>query len=659
MNENKTCKLKNDCDINNMETDLQSEVNDFKCKRNILQPILEATSNSIQANATNVYIQIYCNKEIFTQKSDNKFNITYLDIIDNGDGFTEENIKRFVKLKKRTPEDKNKKGCKGVGRLSYLKFFNTIKYESMTKDNKYVTFTFDYNFDKNNIKIEDLKNNNNDRRTTASFYRKTKNDKTKNDKQYTLQQVKQAILDELMIMLYFYNYTQNKEINIKLSVGYKEKDDNFIELETQNIGKNDIPQFKDDISFDIKYQDGTHKFNLLYYIKDCKNGGFTKTSYCANEREVCEFFKSDDGFKLYQNDKKKIYLLLTSSYFDDNVNNSRDDFNIMPKRVNLLPVSFEMIDKELKKAISELFKKNNINTNNNKVQKIKEKQPFLAYYLINSQESNIVDNDKLIDYAYKQKEKDLRECFDNFNKDKQNNKQEQEKLFNKVFSTTLAEYMTLRQQKLKELGEMIKDKEKNEDKIHNFIFPKGEVLKDNDEFEFLNNIHSNNLWLFDDRFMNYKYAFSDKKISEIKSKIGDNTSTFEDGNEPDFAVIFDDKNKQRCISIELKPFDLNEEKIKKGFTQMIDYCIAFDESNTIKENWYYLITKIDERIEKWVEKLGYKKIVSSTGDIWMLYNEQGRFIVADIETLKNECEARHKLFFEILEKEVEMYEKKQ
>ena len=654
MTKNKTCNLKNDFDINNMEIDLQSEVNDFKCKRSVLQPILEAISNSIQANSSNICVSIHCDKELFIIK--NKiFDITKVDITDNGDGFTQENIERFVTLKKRTPEDKNKKGCKGMGRLSYLKFFHTIKYESITKDNKCVTFTFDYNFDEDKIKTENLQQEK-QQKTTAQFFRTKK----ENEKYYTLQQVKQAILDELMIMLYFYNYTQNKEINIKLSVGYKEKDDKFIELETQNISKNDIPQFKDDISFDIKYKDGTHKFNLLYYIKDCKSGGFTKTSYCANEREVCEFFKSDDGFKLYKNDEKKIYLLLTSSYFDDNVNNSRDDFNIMPKRVDLIyPVNFEMIDDKLKQAISELFKKNDINTNNKIQKQIKEKHPFLAYYLINSQESNIVDNEKLIDYAYKQKEKDLRECWENFNNNK-NNKQdneEQKKLFNKVFSTTLAEYMALRQQKLKELGEMIKDKERNEAKIHDFIFPKGQVLSDNDEFEFLNNIHSNNLWLFDDRFMNYKYVFSDKKISEIKSKISDNTSTFEDGNKPDFAVIFDDKNKQRCISIELKPFNLNEEKIKKGFTQMIDYCVAFDESDTIKENWYYLITKIDERIEKWIEKLGYKKIVSSTGDIWMLYNEQGRFIVADIETLKNECEARHKLFFEILEKEVEMYGK--
>jgi hypothetical protein len=41
-----------------MEVDLQSEVADFSCKRSILQPILEAVSNSIQANGSNIYIYI-------------------------------------------------------------------------------------------------------------------------------------------------------------------------------------------------------------------------------------------------------------------------------------------------------------------------------------------------------------------------------------------------------------------------------------------------------------------------------------------------------------------------------------------------------------------------------------------------------------------------
>ena len=648
-----------------MEVDLQSEVADFSCKRSILQPILEAVSNSIQANGSNIYIYIYNDKEVFNDKNTKKyFSILNIKIEDDGDGFIQENIKRFCKLKKRTKEDKNKKGCKGIGRLSYLKFFDCVKYESITKEAKKISFNFNYDFDKDKIKIEDLKQNER-HKTTAHFYR-TKKDK---EKYYTLQQIKQSILDELMVMLFFYNYTQNKEITITLQVGYKEKDnegkDIFKAIDKQTITKNDIPQFKDDIKFEIEYGEDNNKktqqFNLLYHIEDCKDGGFTKTSYCANEREVCEFFKSDNSFKLYQTNRKKIYLLLTSAYFDEEgkVNDARDDFRIKPKQIDLqCPINFETIDEKLKQEISKLFKDNNIN-NNNKIQKqIKEKQPFLAYYLINSQESNIVDNNKLIDFVYKQKEKDLRECFENFNKDQQDNKEEQQKLFNKVFSTTLAEYMALRQQKLKELGEMIENKEENEAKIHDFIFPKGQVLSDNDEYEFLNNINSNNLWLFDDRFMNYKYAFSDKKIKEIKDKINDRTKTLS-GKEPDISTILDNiEGDYNGLFIELKHFSATLSENEDGISELNRYVNACD-SDKLKNVEAYLITnnftKDFEQILINGKYSDWNKIVIKNGSYYV--NKTKPQYIFPIETLYNLCLSRHKLFFEILEKEVEMYSK--
>lgn len=592
--------------------------------------------------------------------------INNVKVEDDGDGFTEENIKRFVTLKRRTPEDKNKKGCKGIGRLSYLKFFDYVKYESITKDNKCVTFTFDYNFDKDRIKTENSQQE--EQKTTAQFFRTKKED----ERQFTLQQIKQAILDELMIMLYFYNYTQNKEITITLTVGYEENCV-FKETKKQTITKdNDIQEFKDNIKFEIKYKkdnkEETRQFNLLYHIEDCEKGGFTKTSYCANEREVCEFFKSDNSFKLYKTDKKKIYLLLTSAYFDEEgkVNNARDDFNIKPKQTDLqCPINFETIDNKLKEEISKLFKDNNINNNNETRRQIKEQQPFLAYYLINSQESNIVDNDKLIDFAYKQKEKDFRECCENFNNNK-NNKQDNEKqkiLFNKVFSTTLAEYMALRQQKLKELGEMIKNKEKNEGKIHDFIFPKGQVLSDNDEFEFLNNINSNNLWLFDDRFMNYKYAFSDKKIGDIIKKLVEDSGIIKDDTtslkekRPDIAIITDNTDGDyNGLFIEFKHFSANLQENENGIGELNRYVNAFND-NILKNVSAYLITNnftadfekilINGRYSDW------NKVAIDDGAYYV--NKIKPQYIFPIETLYNLCLSRHKLFFEILKKEVEMY----
>ncbi len=218
--------------------------------------------------------------------------------------------------------------------------------------------------------------------------------------------------------------------------------------------------------------------------------------------------------------------------------------------------------------------------------------------------------------------------------------------------------MALRQQKLKELGEMIKNKEENETKIHDFIFPKGQVLSDNDEFEFLNNINSNNLWLFDDRFMNYKYAFSDKAIKNIKEKIKDITTEL-NGKEPDISIITDNYDGDyNGLFIELKHFSATLKENEDGISELNRYVNAFD-NNILKSVSAYLITNnFTEDFEKILINGIYSdwnKVAIKNGAYYV--NKTKPQYIFPIETLYNLCLSRHKLFFEILEKEVAMYSK--
>ena len=129
MTKNKTCKLKNnniseDSCFVNMLTDLETEVDIFHCKRDLmsLQPLFEAISNSIQANADKITINLHP-----TKKTNDEFYVNCYTITDNGDGFTEENIARWLKLRSKSKNNDNKKGCKCLGRLSYLKVFNYVE----------------------------------------------------------------------------------------------------------------------------------------------------------------------------------------------------------------------------------------------------------------------------------------------------------------------------------------------------------------------------------------------------------------------------------------------------------------------------------------------------------------------------------------------------
>ena len=119
----------------------------------------EAIANSIDANATKIWIKI--NLPDF-----NRVSSFELEISDNGDGFTDNNFYKFSNLL-----EVDEKAHKGVGRLVFLHYFNKIdvvsSYEKQSR-----TFTFNKFFD-GKSKISDV---NKEKKTILKFsnYNKAK-----------------------------------------------------------------------------------------------------------------------------------------------------------------------------------------------------------------------------------------------------------------------------------------------------------------------------------------------------------------------------------------------------------------------------------------------------------------------------------------------------
>lgn len=421
-------------------------------------------------------------------------------------------------------------------------------------------------------------------------------------------------------------------------------------------------------------------FTLYYSINKCDSNGFTKAYYCANKREVCEFFKSDGGFKLYKCDKLKMYFLLTSEYFDKNVaiKNEKINFNINNEKTDeQCPINFKTIDEKLKEQILELFKKNEINENYSKEkEKMINEMPCLWYYLVNSMKEKYVRifNDKqMIDYAWKQKQKDEKECYESFRNDKkyrtnsakndkqtENDEQTKKLRENRVFETTLNSYMTLRHHRLEQFLEMINSKEKDEGKIHNFLLPKGIKLSEEDNNWLVNNIHANNLWILDDKFINYNYSFSDKRSEIIgkKAKIGKPECL--EGKESDIAVIFDsnsdnnqDKNKERnALFIELKNFSGELKSTEDGISQLNRYINSFGNKITNVES-YLIVNVVEEQFEKDFVNVRYadwNKIPTKSGS-YSINRTKPQYIFP-AKMLYERCLARHELFFKALYGEI-------
>lgn len=122
-------------------------------KSNALLPLFEAVINSIHSideriekqkdiNMTSAFINIYIIRSPQTNFDNKKEEIIGFKIEDNGIGFNEDNINSFKKL---DSDYKITKGCRGIGRLLWLKEFNTIEIDSVYKD-KNLLFSRSFKF---------------------------------------------------------------------------------------------------------------------------------------------------------------------------------------------------------------------------------------------------------------------------------------------------------------------------------------------------------------------------------------------------------------------------------------------------------------------------------------------------------------------------------
>src|SRR5690606_38630801 len=161
-----------------------------------------------------------------------------------------------------------------------------------------------------------------------------------------------------------------------------------------------------------------------------ENPGPLYTFYCANNRTVCDF--SDKDFKISLPNGYSGFLLLESDYFDKRVNNERNDFSIFPVRTDLWSsLSWEMINEELKKAVTDLVKDGIPGTeeiNKEKISTIYKERPYLINYLDESDIdiAGFLDPKQLIDRAKKRFDSAKEKVLQNVGKEEYSDKELQE-----------------------------------------------------------------------------------------------------------------------------------------------------------------------------------------------------------------------------------------
>lgn len=577
---------------------------------NYKQVLYEAITNSIQAEATNIEIKFVYNILDFSKEDikDKEKILESIEILDNGEGFTNKNLEAFKEYK---TTNKIKLGCKGVGRFLYLKLFEKVEIFSL---NKKINFVIN-----KDITAVEQKNK----------YENTKIKLMKPKTNISINYDKLKInIEEHFIAYFKLLKDQNKQVEINL---YENENKKF------TINSNDILNFSSK-EFNVK----NHNFTLSYIFNDTSlpNEGY----YCAGKRVVKKNSELESNKKIKLFKQFSILFLLESKYLDENVKqDTRDDFTIYPKRKNSEDlygsISWEEINEGLKNVIQNIAKENGINLE--EIAKMNLKQaitdvPYLGFYL--RENEAILNSEELIKNAKARLEEDKRAIR------KTDDEIDHHKL-SIVTQSELAEYIFDREKVIKKLKKFT-DEKSIEKEIHN-LFMKQKTIDETNYYK------TNHLWLFDDRFMTYDKVFSDKQIKEIFPKLSKNLDR------PDLFSIVSNTYDKRLITdivvIELKRPD--EKKITPAGAeeQLLDYASYindnFKEDDRKIRIWTYAFLKFDENTERKFKNKNYNRVF--TNNNYPLYykafdNVNTIINFIDYKTLAYDAELRNKTFLDIL-----------
>lgn len=610
--------------------------------------IFEAITNAIHANATSIdcILNSFDNpiKENETEIARKK--VHTITVRDNGDGLHDDNYDSFCKYR---TEYKKNLGCKGVGRFVFLKVYNYANFTSSLATTQEVrSFKFDFDFDTDNIKSTPSEVGQNLTEVTLNSLSENylNHDKHIDRRiEMDLEAIRQKVLLNLIPTLFFY---KKKGVEITIS---------FIDQTTSDqvfIKPNDIPDFKER-KFIVKDREGKEfEFTLNHRIENVD--GKLNAYYCANNRTVCEFAEKD--LKLNFPYGYSGFLLLESTYLNTRVNHERNDFDIKPLRTDAFTtLSWDLINEELKKTVTDLVKEGIPETkeiNKTKIKEIHEERPYLINYIDETdiEIAGFIDKKKLIDNAKKKFDIAKEKILATAGKEEYTDTELYEAI--ELTHNELVSYINDRVLVIERLKKLIDKKERVEQIIHNLFM---EMRTDDDYYA----VGKNNLWLLDDRYTTYSYAASDKRIREVLKGIdeeNDDTDILDD--KPDLSLFFShNPNKPerlKSVLVEIKPFDYASKPDRKkfaGIQQLLDYVKAFKEKEKIEEVSSFLITEIDDKLADRLRTDGYTPLFSLESPIYhRFYSEPNISIfVISASTLIKDAEARNKVFLDIIKKQ--------
>lgn len=529
-------------------------VKEIKSRTTSLTPIIEAVCNSIDAidaERTDGFIDIVVKRDrqrsLELNDSHCLSDIIAIDIIDNGEGFTEENKESFDTYRSGF---KMNRGGKGFGRFMYLKYFKHVSIESIYCDNenfKKRTFTFGHADEIiENERVESL-NFEPCLHTGTTLHLSSIKDY---DLDKGLDVIARKLLERLLVF-FVTGGMHTPKITIK-----EEDNSNNVLLNNYIGGNSDIQQIGEDRIITMQGKDRTWDFTIKIY-KIYYSAIINKICLTANMREVTDSplhnyvpeFK-ETMFDIVENDVQKNYMIkayVQGDYLDENVTKERDGFNFGKEDNICFDFSEQNIMTNVALIVKEYFNCDIEKRFNEKKQKVEHyvyssapwNKTLLLEVDMESVPVGISDFDlemrfQKIKFEKEQKArialKDLQDKQLTNEADETDADFVEEKISKILKSVTetakndLAHYVCQRKKVLELFDDLRRrletGKTHRESEMHNLIFP---MIKDDRQVEY----EDNNLWLLDERFNFTQYIASDEVISKVDHK------------EPDLAIFYE------------------------------------------------------------------------------------------------------------------------
>lgn len=617
-----------------MQVNIKQAIRLFFSNPSLDMVFIEAIANSLDADASKISICISID-ELGKQET---LKIT---VQDNGVGFTQERYGKFCKLLQ--VEDSTHKG---VGRLVYLYYFDTIEVSSIF-NKQHRTFLYNTSFDEanSNMVLEPIDSQ--EQRTILNFSNCTLK-RLSSYNSILPDSLKRMILEEFLPRFYVYKEEGKEiEIDIELKIG-KVKKNQFIGNRKVTISLNDLPVLKVEevnASQIRMFEDMVLQYSIEK--KESYVAPFIITALCIDNRayKLSDIISSDNipwGYELI--------FLLKSSIFNGQVDPSRQTLTLRDELLKSVKKIFRIKIANIIQQDIPSFKESNEKTRLS----LSKSYPHLLGYF-EDEEIGIVSRSKSLEIAQQKFLRDQKTVLEAEYLDGE----KYEKAMD-LSSRSLAEYILYREKIISKL-ETITNKD-SEATIHNLILPKRSILKNNQN---VTAIYNNNLWLLDNKYMTYTTAMSERTMQEVVEEITQGVEHGSDSNRPDLAIIFSDNPedlscKVDVVIIELKKRGIKLSKteevisqLKQRATKLMNYY-----PNRIQRIWFYGIVEFNDEFKLSLKNEHYTPLFSKDTlyykeNEWYLSLESdipykvGTYILS-IDAFIKDAKAHNEIFLNIL-----------